>query len=193
MNKIVLDEKTAPLFRYYHGKLFVRFDIQPEFKDETKFKNSAFVKTGRKVPTGRYNAFEKLVYSGNFRNLSFYNIKSIVLSAIDEDIKNEILRGFVWNGFRVWLSQENQQNYSSWATALKTNPDILPLTAKFNDAKTGAIVYYKFGKVQEFEDFYAKSIKHINNAINLGRKLKDNFNNSLELYKNSYNILLNGE
>ena len=189
MNKIVLENKTTPLFRYYRGSLFAIFDIQPEFKEETKFKNSAFVKTGRKVPTGNYTAYEKVVYRGDFRRLSFLKTKSIVLSAIDEDIKTQIKRGFVWNGFRVWLSQENQQNYASWSTVLKTNPEILPLTAKFNDQKTGSEVYYKFASVEEFNDFYSKAIKHINNSVNLGRQLKDKFENSLSLYEDSFKAL----
>ena len=84
MNKIVLNTKPTNLFRYYNSELFVRLDIQQEFKDETKFKNSAFVKTGRKVPTGNYTASEFLVNVGSYAHIDWFKMKDIVNNTIDK-------------------------------------------------------------------------------------------------------------
>lgn len=189
MKKIVLNTKPTNLFRYYNGELYVRLDIQQELKDETKFKNSAFVKTGRKVPTGNYTALEDLVNVGSYAHIDWFKMQNIVNDSIDKFVKNEVLRGLVWKGFRVWLSEENQRNYASWVTAAKLSNNIFPLKAKFNDPKTKQVIYYEFSNISDLEDFYSTCIKHINNCVNKGRELKDEFVSNISLYKESFKSL----
>lgn len=188
MKKIVLNSKPTSLFRYYHGELFVRLDIQEEFKDETKFKNSAFVKTGRKVPTGNYTAFELLINRGSYLNINWTKMRQMVNNAIDNEVKYKIRTGLVWKGCKVWLSDENQRNYASWVTAAKSNKSVLPLRAKFNDPKTNELIYYDFANLEELEEFYGTCVKHINTEVNRGRDLKDDFEKNALLYKESFEI-----
>lgn len=189
MNKIVLNTKPTNLFRYYNSELFVRLDIQQEFKDETKFKNSAFVKTGRKVPTGNYTASEFLVNVGSYAHIDWFKMKDIVNNTIDKYVQNEILRGLIWKGCRVWLSEENQRNYASWVTAAKVTKGVFPLKAKFNDPHTNKVVYYEFSDLDDLENFYATCIKHINVTVNKGRELKEEFEKNILLYKESFKSL----
>ena len=97
-----------------------------------------------------------------------------ILSEIDTLVKDKILKGFVWNGYSVWLSSENQKNYSDWYNLAKSTDKIFPLTAKFN--KNGKTIYYEFTTLNELEDLYIKMTKYINDTVNYGRKMKDNIN-----------------
>lgn len=191
MNKIKLESKNTPLFKYYRGELIVILNIQEEFKDEVKFKNSAFVNTGRKVPTGTYTAYEQLVDYGHFMSLSFNDVESKILSKINSETRGKILNGFIWNGLKVWLSEQNQQNYTSWSIALNSGQNILPLTAKFTDMKNNKEIYYSFNDKEEFNDFYGKMVKHINNCVSLNRELKDNYYNNKDNYKKEFQDLKN--
>lgn len=190
--KITLNNKDPKLFTYYHGELHMILNIEEEYKDEVRFKNSAFVTTGRKVPTGNYIADKLLVNFGGYSKLSFSMIESKFLSALENQTQNDILKGFIWNGFRVWLSEQNQQNYTSWAIALNSGKEnLFPLNAKFNDAKTNSIVYYEFSNKEEFDDFYSKMVKHINDCVKFNRNSKQYFYDHKELYKRDFEELKN--
>ena len=116
-------------------------------------------------------------------------MKDIVNNTIDKYVQNEILRGLIWKGFRVWLSEENQRNYASWVTAAKVTKGVFPLKAKFNDPNTNKVVYYEFSDLDDLENFYATCIKHINVTVNKGRELKEEFEKNILLYKESFKSL----
>lgn len=191
--KITLENKNPKLFTYYHGKLSVILNITEEMKDEVRFKNSAFVNTGRKVPTGNYIADKFLINYGAYSNLSYSMVESKILDVLENKTKNDILKGFVWNGFKVWLSEQNQQNYTSWAIALNSGKDILPLNAKFNSVKTNSVVYYEFSNKEEFFDFYSKMVKHINDCVQYNRDSKNYYYEHKEIYKRNFEELKNRE
>jgi hypothetical protein len=146
----------------------VCWDFNEILKDETVFKNSAFVPTGRKISTGtgtyKFTTFDK-------KNVNINKIKSVILNYFNDKIKDAILRGFVWNGYNVWLSAENQKNYSDWYVCTKDSNRVLPLTAKFS--KNGKTIYYEFNSHEEIADLYENMIKHINKVVNENRKQKD--------------------
>ena len=74
-------------------------------------------------------------------------------------------------GYNVWLSAENQKNYSDWYVCTKDSNRVLPLTAKFS--KNGKTIYYEFNSHEEIADLYENMIKHINKVVNENRKQKD--------------------
>lgn len=147
----------------------VCWDFNEIMKDEKVFKNSAFVNTGRRISTGmgtyKFATFDK-------KTVNLAKIKSVILNYYNETVKNKILGGFVWKGYNVWLSTENQKNYSDWYTCSKDSNRILPLTAKFS--KNGNTIYYEFNSHSEIADLYENMIKHINKVVNENRKQKDN-------------------
>lgn len=188
MKKIVLKEKPKTLIYKRGIEYFAILNVEPIYSEETKFKNSAFVKTGRLVPTGTYNAFEANLFAISKRGATFNDVKNSLNTEIDKYVANRILKGFKWNGYKVWLSKENQQNYASWLTAAKANPEILPLKAKFNVGLMNDEVYYDFTSIKELEDFYAKAIKFINDTINEGRKMKDFVKENEIFYRDSFKL-----
>ena len=167
-------EKASELFKPIEvsesGTYIVSWDYSDITKDEMKFKNSAFVPTGKKILTG-IGKWKTIYFSSK---PSFYSLQNKILSEIDTLVKDKILKGFVWNGYSVWLSSENQKNYSDWYNLAKSTDKIFPLTAKFN--KNGKTIYYEFTTLNELEDLYIKMTKYINDTVNYGRKMKDNIN-----------------
>jgi hypothetical protein len=182
-------KKKPSLFNNYQGLVSVVLNIQSELTDEIKFKNSAFIKTGRKIPTGLYSADKFLFYKGDIYRLTFNKAKSLINDIIDEYTQEQILKGFRWNNCIVWLTSENQQNYASWVSSAKSDSSLLPFQAKFTDSKTGEDVCYEFSDIKELEDFYGKSIKFINNVLRESRNLKKEFSDNEDLYKEAFEKL----
>ena len=107
-------------------------------------------------------------------------IKSVVVEWVNEQTDNIILSSFEWNGMKVWLSQENQFNYKvAYDLAAQTLGASLPVTFKFGTDDEPC--YHTFNSLEELKDFYTKSIKHIQTALEECWKAKDSFN--LDLYQ----------
>ena len=105
-------------------------------------------------------------------------IKSVILSSINEDTDEKILSGYIWKNMVIWLSQENQFNYkAAYDLAVQTNGKNLPVTFKFGGTENP--VYYTFNDIDELSEFYAGAIKHINDTLNEGWQKKDNFDWSI--------------
>ena len=101
------------------------------------------------------------------------HIKEVVLAGYNEIINKEIINGFVWNGMKVWLSNENQFNYkSAYDLAIHTNGEYLPVMFKFGTDEEP--IYYTFNDIETLNDFYTKAITHITAVLNEGWELKDN-------------------
>jgi hypothetical protein len=152
------------------NKYIIRYNSKQLVKEEEKFKNSAFVKTGRYIPTGFTTSY---MFITN-RKPSLQRIKALIFADIDAMCKDQILNGMLWNGHKVWLNSENQKNYSDWYL-LANNEDTLPsLVAKFT--KNGKTVYYEFSTKEEIKSLYTSMVAHISNTINKFRKMKDDIN-----------------
>ena len=165
------------------GAYYLNWNFIEIMEDEMKFKNSAFVPTGRNIPTGIGTYYSKYVSNPKNKKPSVNEIKSILFKEIDEKTKKDILSKFVWNGYNVWLSSENQKNYSDWYNLTKDNTQVLPLTAKFT--KNNKTIYYEFSTHEEIASLYAEMVKHINKVVNNGRKMKDSidFSEYMEFLK----------
>ena len=166
-----------------NGAYYLNWNFIEIMEDEKKFKNSAFVPTGRKIPTGIGTHYSKYVSNPKNKKPSINEIKTLIFDEIDAKTKKDILSGFVWNGYNVWLSSENQKNYSDWYNLVKDNDKVLPLTAKFS--KNKKTIYYEFSSFDEIASLYAEMVKHINKVINNGRKMKDSidFSEYMEFLK----------
>lgn len=111
---------------------------------------------------------------------SLDEIKELVISYYNDDIKQKILSGFLWKGYKVWLSTENQLNYkTSHDLSILTNGSNLPVTFKFGDEYNPE--YYTFDNVDDLGDFYSKAVAYINNTLSAGWLKKERI--KWELYQ----------
>ena len=99
-------------------------------------------------------------------------MKGIVLNAINKDIDQKILSGFIWKDMSVWLSSENQFNYkAAYDLAVMSQGKSLPTVFKFGT--TDNPVYYSFGTLEDISDFYISGMAYINTCLAEGWKQKD--------------------
>lgn len=101
-----------------------------------------------------------------------------IIRAITEDIDaqtdEKILSGFVWNGKNVWLSAENQRNFSEGQrAAMITNGASLPVTFKIGEDAQRSPVYHEFTTVEELTAFYLEGVAFINQCLVDGWREKD--------------------
>ena len=105
---------------------------------------------------------------------TFSEIKELITGWFNQLIDEKILSGFVWNGFPVWLSTENQFNYKAdYDLAVQTNGTTLPVTFKFGSDETPE--YHEFKTLDELTDFYIKSVAFVQDALKQGWTEKDTF------------------
>ena len=103
---------------------------------------------------------------------SVEQVKGIILDAMNKEVDQKILSGFVWKEMPVWLSSENQFNYkAAYDLAFQTNGASLPTVFKFGT--TEEPVYYKFDTLEELTDFYTKALTYINEQLAIGWYKKD--------------------
>ena len=103
---------------------------------------------------------------------SIEQVKDIVLNAMNKEIDQKILSGFVWKDMSVWLSSENQFNYkAAYDLAVMSQGQSLPVTFKFGP--TDSPVYYTFESLEDISDFYVSAMAYINTCLSEGWKKKD--------------------
>ena len=95
---------------------------------------------------------------------SLEQIKDAVISDINARVKESIISGFVWNGHPVWLSQENQLNFTN-ATA--------PVTLKIGEQEDGTAVYEDFVDADQLAAFCTACNNHKQNTLTAGWQEKD--------------------
>ena len=76
--------------------------------------------------------------------LTFDVVKQAILSDINERVKTAIISGFVWEGNPVWLSEENQLNFSQAA---------VPVTFKIGEQEDGTPIYHEFTTAEDLKAF----------------------------------------
>ena len=100
-------------------------------------------------------------------------VLEVIHSQMDAETDQKILSGCVWNGKNVWLSAENQRNFSeAQRAAMITNGAKLPITFKIGQSN-GEPVYHQFQTVEELTEFYLYVVDYIQNCIGYGWILKD--------------------
>lgn len=108
-------------------------------------------------------------------HLDSAHVKKAVIDYINSKTDERILSGFVWNEKSVWLSDENQRNFSeAQRVAMITGGQSLPMTFKLGEDAEGNPVYHEFTSVEELTGFYLAAVAYINQCLNEGWLEKDN-------------------
>ena len=103
---------------------------------------------------------------------SMQEVKDFVYGVINMQTDEKILTGFVWNGLPVWLSPENQRNFSEADRKAEKNPDILPIVFKIGE-QDGQPVYHTFETYEELDGFYTQAFAYIQRCLVEGWQQKD--------------------
>ena len=77
-------------------------------------------------------------------NLSLDIVKTAILNDINSRVKTAIISGFVWNEKPVWLSEENQLNFSQ---------AVVPATLKIGEQQDGTPIYETFDTKTDLKAF----------------------------------------
>lgn len=118
--------------------------------------------------------YEVYYYKKQHPNISYKDVKDAIIGDINAKTDEKILSGFVWNGINVWLSAENQRNFSeAQRMAEKYGEAVLPLTFKLGEAEDETPVYHTFETVAELDDFYVKAFSYVNRCLQEGWAEKD--------------------
>lgn len=154
-----LKEKYVPLSQLASGRWKIHFGFTPYYEED---------EDGNKVETQLGTWTEALV---PFKP-SLEQLKKLVLDAINKEVDEKILSGFVWKDMSIWLSTENQFNYkAAYDLAVMSQGQSLPVTFKFGT--TESPVYYTFETLNDISDFYISAMAYINSTLAEGWKLKD--------------------
>lgn len=136
------------------NKYIVAWDYQPIFKN------------GKETNLG---IWEEFCFN---HKPSESEIKDIIISYYNTKVEENILGGYQWNGYHIWLSSENQFNYkAAYDLAVQTNGATLPLKFKFGE--TTSPEYHVFEDLNELQEFYMGAIAHIQTVLNEGWAVKD--------------------
>lgn len=101
-------------------------------------------------------------------------VKKAIIADINKKTDEKIISGFVWNGINVWLSEENQRNFSEAQRIASAMPEaILPVTFKLGEEADGTPVYHTFETAEELTGFYLQAVAFINGALAAGWAEKD--------------------
>ena len=107
-------------------------------------------------------------------------VKDAILADINRQTEDKILRGFVWNDINVWLSEENQKNFSeAQRVAVMTEGASLPIKFKLGENEDEEPIYYTFNTVGELNSFYLSAVAFIQQCLNEGWERKDNIDFSV--------------
>ena len=105
-------------------------------------------------------------------------IRATITAHYNDQVEQQILSGFEYEGNAVWLSAENQFNYkAAHDLAFQTQGATLPVTFKFGT--DDAPVYRTFDTLSDLSDFHRRALQHIQDALRAGWKKKDEIDMSL--------------
>ena len=123
---------------------------------------------GKEGDTG-YNYRQTLEYKPTVSD-----VRKLIIDTINANTDEKILNGFVWNGIRVYLSAENQNNFkAAYDLNVQTSGAMLPMKFKLGEDEDGRAVYYTFENMGDFSNFYMSAGAHINQCLNEGWQEKD--------------------
>jgi hypothetical protein len=118
----------------------------------------------KKLSKYLYEWLEVYLPKKQLSQLTLADVKEAIIGDIDERIKAQIIGGMVWNGMPVWLSIENQLNFTN-ATA--------PVTLKIGEQEDGTPVYHDFKNSEQLTDFRTACNNHKQAALSAGWHEKD--------------------
>lgn len=164
-----MDISVAECIDNHYGTWRIRTDIQPIYDEEDS-----------EHQTGVSFVEHEFPYKP-----SMDEVKDFVKSVIDAHTDEKILTGFTWTVLHgddagrqvsVWLSMENQNNYSEAQRLANMMPDqVLPVTFKLGQDADGNAIYDTFETVQELNMFYVQVFAYVKQCLDAGWEEKDGF------------------
>jgi len=117
---------------------------------------------------------EVVIYKKKIANPNIDDVKDAVRNDINARTDEKILTGFVWNGKPVYLSEENQKNFSeAQRIAVMTEGQSLPVKFKLGEDADGNPVYHTFTAVNSINQFYLAAVAYIQECLVDGWTQKD--------------------
>lgn len=117
---------------------------------------------------------EVVIYKKKVANPSIEQVKEAVVGNINKRTDGRILSGFTWNNKPVWLSEENQKNFSeAQRIAVMTEGQSLPVKFKLGEDENGNPVYHTFTAVNSINQFYLSAVAYIQGCLTDGWEEKD--------------------
>ena len=119
-----------------------------------------------KVADGKKNAYWHEVYFNKNRNAkpSLEQIKAAVIADINQRVKAKIIGGYKWNDIPVWLSEENQMNFTQ---------AVVPAMFKIGEQEDGTPIYHTFETKEEMTAFATACTQWRQQCLQEGWKRKD--------------------
>ena len=146
-------------------------DFQPVVEDQSRVVISYGL---TELGDGKAEWFEVVFYKKQTAKPTIEQVKKAVLDDINKQTDEKILTGFVWNDMPVYLSDENQRNFSEAQRIAMIMPDdILPVTFKLGEQADETPIYYEFTTSEELTGFYLKAVAFINQTLAEGWQRKD--------------------
>ena len=146
-------------------------DFQPVVEDASRVVISYGL---TELGDGKAEWFEVVFYKKQTAKPTIEQVKKAVLDDINKQTDEKILTGFVWNDMPVYLSDENQRNFSEAQRIAMIRPDaILPVTFKLGEQADETPIYYEFTTSEELTGFYLQAVAFINQTLAEGWQRKD--------------------
>lgn len=121
-----------------------------------------------------YTWYEVYLPKRQTPQLSFDVVKAAIIGDINARTDGKILTGFTYDDKPVYLSDENQRNFSEAQRVAQIAPTkILPITVKLGEDEGGTPVYHTFETADELTSFYLTAVAYINQCLSDGWKEKD--------------------
>ena len=146
-------------------------DFQPVVEDASRVVISYGL---TEMGDGKAEWFEVVFYKKQTSKPTIEQVKKAVLDDINKQTDEKILTGFVWNDIPVWLSEENQRNFSEAQRIAMIMPEaILPVTFKLGEQADETPIYHEFETGEELTGFYLQAVAFINATLAEGWQRKD--------------------
>ena len=104
---------------------------------------------------------------------TIHDIKRTIYDWINQKATDAIVEGFVYNDVQIWLSNENQVNYSAVFSALAQNESILPVAVRGGSNESPQTI--TFDTAAAFREFWMAMRQHIDNVVHAAWKEKDEY------------------
>ena len=98
----------------------------------------------KKLSKDLYEWLEVYLPKKQTSQLSLQTVKDAIIGDINERVKTAIISGFVWEGNPVWLSEENQLNFTQ---------GVVPVTFKIGEQEDGTPIYHEFTTAEDLKAF----------------------------------------
>ena len=135
-------------------------DFQPVSEDQSR----VVVMYGLTPTTGDMAEWYQLSFYKKQGRPSFEQVKAAIIADINERVKAKIIGGFVWNEKPVWLSEENQMNFTQ---------AVVPATFKIGEDANGDPIYQEFATKTELKAFVEACVQWKQQCLSDGWAEKD--------------------